>query len=136
MSRGGNKKSTKNTPNKNSKENSSVITMEKIEEMLEQKFKSYEENIKRYLAANSQLLSKRINELNGKLSDLQASIEHFDEVNLEKFKAIDRDVSHINGTFRSHAENTDDQLYEIEEKLRYLEDSSRRNNLRIQGTEE
>ena len=104
--------------------------------MLEQKFKSYEENMKSYLAAKNELLSKRINELNGKLSDLQASIEHFHEVNLEKFKAIDRDVSHINGTFRSHAENTDDQLYETEEKLRYLEDSSRRNNLRIQGTEE
>ena len=83
MSSGGNKKSTKNTPNKNSKENSSVITMEKIEEMLEQKFKSYEENIKSYLAANNELLSKRINELNGKLNDLQASIEHSDEVNLE-----------------------------------------------------
>ena len=61
MSSGGNKKSTKNTPNKNSKENSSVITMEKIEEMLEQKFKSYEENIKSYLPANNELLSKRIN---------------------------------------------------------------------------
>ena len=73
--------------------------MEKIEEMLEQKFKSYEENIKSYLAANNELLSKRINELNGKLNDLQATIEHSDEVNLEKFKAIDRDVSHINGTF-------------------------------------
>ena len=73
--------------------------MEKIEEMLEQKFKSYEENIKSYLASNSELLSKRINELNGKLSDLQASIEHSDEPDLEKFKAIDRDVSHINGTF-------------------------------------
>ena len=30
MSSGGNKKTTKNTPNKNSKENSSVITMEKL----------------------------------------------------------------------------------------------------------
>ena len=81
-SSGSNKKSTKNTPSKNSKENSNVITMEKIEEMLEQKFKSYEENIKSYLAANNELLNKRINELNGKLNDLQASIEHCDEVNL------------------------------------------------------
>ena len=123
MSSGSNKKSTKNTPSKNSKENSSLITMEKIEEMLEQKVKSYEENIKSYLKANNKLLSKRINELNGKLQDLQASIEHSDEVNLEKVKAIDRDVSHINGAFRNHA-NTEDQLHEIEEKLRHLEDSS------------
>ena len=104
--------------------------------MLEQKFKSYEENIKSYLAANNELLSKRINELNGKLNDLQASIEHSDEVNLEKFKAIDRDLSHINRTFRNHEKNTDNQLYEIEEKLRYSEDSSRRNNSRIEGVEE
>ena len=103
MSSGSNKKSLKNKPSKNSKENSSVITMEKIEEMLEQKFKSYEENIKSYLAANNELLSKRINKLNGKLNDLQASIEHSDEVNQEKFKAIDGDVSHINGTFRNYA---------------------------------
>ena len=41
-------------------------------------------------------------------------------------------MSHINGTFRNQAKNTDNQLYEIEEKLRYLEDSSRRNNLRIE----
>ena len=33
MSSGGDKKTTKNTPNKNSKENSSVITMEIIEEI-------------------------------------------------------------------------------------------------------
>ena len=76
------------------------------------------------MVANNGLLSKRINELNGKLNDLQSSIEHSYEVNLGKFKAIDRDVSHINGTFRNHAKSTDDQLYEIQEKLRYLEDSS------------
>ena len=35
MATGGNKKTTKNTPNKNSKEHSSVITMDKIEKMLE-----------------------------------------------------------------------------------------------------
>ena len=35
MSTGDNKKTTKNTPNKNSKEHSSVITMDKIEKMLE-----------------------------------------------------------------------------------------------------
>ena len=97
MSSGGNKKATKSAPNKNSKE--SAITMEKIEEMLKQKFKSYDENIKIYLAANNEFLSKRVNELNGKLNDFQASIE----VNREKFKELDRNVSHINGTFENRA---------------------------------
>ena len=32
--------------------------MEKIEEIPQQQFKSYEENIKSYLAANNELLSK------------------------------------------------------------------------------
>ena len=91
--------------------------MEKIEEILEKKFKSYEKRIKSYLAANNELLSKRLNEVNGKLNDLQASIEHSDEVNLEKFKAIDRDASHMNGIFRNHAKNKDDHLYEVKEKL-------------------
>ena len=80
--------------------------MEKIEEILEKKFKSYEKRRKSYLAANNELLSKRLNEVNGKLNDLQVSIEHSDEVNLEKFKATDRDASHINGIFRKHAKNT------------------------------
>ena len=114
--------------------------MEKIEEILEKKFKSYEKRRKSYLAANNELLSKRLNEVNGKLNDLQVSIEHSDKVNLEKFKATDRDASHINGIFRNHAKNTrnkrNNQLYEIKEKLRYLEDSSRRYNLRIEGFEE
>ena len=69
--------------------------------------KTYQVLIPKKTQVCNELLSKKINELNGKLNDLQASIEHSDEVNLEKFKAIDRDVSH-----------------EIEEKLRYLEDSS------------
>ena len=122
MSSGGNKKSAKNTPNKNSKENSSVVTMEKIEEMLEEKFKPYEKNIKSYLAANNELLSKRVNELDGNLNDLHASIEHSDKVNLEKFKAIDGDLCHINRTFRNHAKNKDDNVCKIEEKLRYFEE--------------
>ena len=50
--------------------------MEKVEEMLEQKFKSYEEKLKSCLGINNEILSKRINEVNGKLDDLQASIEH------------------------------------------------------------
>ena len=58
MPRGRNKKTTENTPNKNFKENSGVITTEKNEEMLEQKFKSYEKNIKSCLASNNELLSK------------------------------------------------------------------------------
>ena len=133
MSSGGNKKTTKNRPNKNSKENSIVITME---EMLEQKFKSYKENIKSYLAAKNDLLSKKINELNDKLSNLQSSREYSDKKNLQKFKAIDRNVSHINGTFQNHANITDNRLYEIEEKLCYLEGSSRKSNLITEGVEE
>ena len=64
------------------------------------------------------------------------SIEHSDEVNLEEFKAIDRNVSHINGPFWNHTKNKNDHLYEIEQKLRYLEDSSRRKNFKIEGIEE
>ena len=37
------------------------------------------DNMKSYLAAN--------NELNGKLNDIQAIIEHSGKVNLEKFKS-------------------------------------------------
>ena len=51
---------------------------------------------------NNEFLSSRIVDLNGKRSDLQATIEHSDEINLEKFEAIDRNVSQINSTFRNH----------------------------------
>ena len=56
--------------------------MEKIKEMPKQKFKSYQENMKSCLAANNESLCKKINELNGKLDDLQTSLEHSDEVNM------------------------------------------------------
>ena len=70
--------------------------------------KTYQVLIPKKTQVCNELLSKKINELNGKLNDLQASIEHSDEVNLEKFKVIVRYVSHISGTFRNHAKNTDD----------------------------
>ena len=136
MSRGDIKKLHKTHQIKFPKRTQVPRPWKKIEEMLEKKCESFEENIKRYLEANNELLSKRITELNGKLKNLQTSIEHFDKVNLEMFKAIHREVSHMNGTFGNHAKNTDNHLYEIEEKLRYLEDSFRRNNLRTEGVEE
>ena len=136
MSSGDKRKLHKTHQIKFPKTNQVPSPWEKNEEMLEKKCESYEENIKRYLEANNELLSKRITELNGKLNNLQASIEHFDKFNLEMFKAIHREVSHMNGTFGNHAKNTDNHLCEIEEKLRYLEDSFRRNNLRTEGVEE
>ena len=55
-----------------------------------------------------------------KLNDVEASMEHSDKVNLEKFKRIDRVVSHINGIFRNYAtERT--VLEEIIWELRTLE---------------
>ena len=96
---GGKKKTTKKQPNKNSIGKLIVIIMEKNFKMLEKKFKSYKENISSYLAAKNEFFSKRINELNGKFNALWAGIEHSGKVKLENLKAIDRDVSHINGTF-------------------------------------
>ena len=48
------------------------------------------------------------------------SVQDILTVNLEKFKAIDIDMSQININFRNQAKNTDDHLYKIKEKLRYL----------------
>ena len=133
---GGKKKTTKKQPNKNSIEKLIVIIMEKNFKMLEKKFKSYKENISSYLAAKNEFFSKRINELNGKFNALWAGIEHSGKVKLENLKAIDRDVSHINGTFWIHAKNTKTYFYKIEEQLRWLEYSSQRNNLTIEGVRE
>ena len=58
-----------------------------------------------------------INKLNGKLNDLQASVEYSDKVNLKKYKVSDINVSHINENFRKHVENTANHLCETEEKL-------------------
>ena len=93
------RKLQKTTPSKNSIEKLIVIIMEKIFKMLEKKFKSYKENISSYLAAKNEFFSKRINKLNDKFNALRARTEHSGKVKLEKLKAIDRDVSHINGTF-------------------------------------
>ena len=45
-------------------------------------------------------------------------------------------MNHINTNFRNHAKYTDNHLYKTEGKLRYLEASSWRNGLRIDGFEE
>ena len=38
-------------------------------------------------------MSKIINELNGKLNDLHTSVGHSDKVSLEKFKALEMQVT-------------------------------------------
>ena len=84
MSTGGNKKTTKNTPNKKFQRTLKCNHHGQNWKNAGEKFKSYEENIRRYLPSNNELLSKRINELNDKLIDLQASIRPVTRKNLKR----------------------------------------------------
>ena len=87
MPSGSNKKTTKNAPNKSSNENSSVITMKKkMKKCWRKSFNHTRKILKKKLSAINELLSKGINELSGKLSDLQGSIEHSDKVDRENLK--------------------------------------------------
>ena len=112
MSTSSNRKATKFKPTKNLKK-SQMSSPWKNQRNAGAKVLIIQGKYITYLAANNELLSKRVKELNGQLNDLQASIEHSDEVNLEIFKVTDRDVCYIN-------------VIEVEK----LEDSSWRNNLR------
>ena len=44
-------------------------------------------------------------------------------------------MSQINPNLRNHVKYTENHLQQLEEKFRYLEDSSQRNNLRSKGVE-
>ena len=85
-------------------------------------FKTHEENIIKIISANNKIVNDRIDMLEKKIGDIQESME-FTESNFKvKLTQFEDKQVEIN--------------QQMKEKLREMEDRSRRNNLRIDGVNE
>ena len=98
--------------------------------MFERKLKKQEASIIEILTANNKILSDRISKLEQKVDDLQSSLE-FKEAELSE------QINEIKTKEKEKSENIEEihkkETQELKEKLRDMEDWSRRNNLRIDG---
>ena len=95
---------------------------EKIEKIFERKLKEHEENITKIISANTILINKRFEEIDETISDFKESLEYTENELKEEIKSIKQQCESENIMLRN--------------KLRQLEDRSRRNNIRIEGVNE
>ena len=95
---------------------------EKLEKMIERKLKEHEENIAKIISANTILINKRFEEINEKISDFRESLEYTEKELKEEIKSVKEQCEIDNQMLRN--------------KLRELEDRSRRNNIKIEGVKE
>ena len=89
----------------------------KIEEMMKNMFKEQEDNIKKIITANTKIMNDRLNELNTKIDDIRYSLEFTEKELKNEIVAV--------------KDKQENELKTIKDKLRELEDRSRRNNIRI-----
>ena len=108
--------------NRKSNEQSNIITLEQIERLIERKFKEHESNITKIIVANTKLVNDKLDEFNKKLEDFKTSLEFSEKELEEKIENLNKKQEEINE--------------EIFEKLRTMEDRSRRNNIRVDGVPE
>ena len=98
------------------------LLTEKIEEMIKRMFKQHEENIGRIISANLRIMNDKFDELNKKIEDFKVSLE-FTEKELKDEIASVKEKHEVENKF-------------LRDKVRELEDRSRRNNIRIEGLKE
>ena len=85
-------------------------------------FQKHEQSIIQILTANTKIINEQIDELSKKINDMQESLE-FTEVEMkEKISRVEMKQT--------------SELSTLKNKIRDLEDRSRRNNLRIDGVAE
>ena len=106
---------------KKTKQDDENIT-KKIQEIMKKMFKEQEDNIKKIITANTKIMNDRLNELNTKIDDIRYSLEFTEKELKNEIVAV--------------KDKQENELKTIKDKLRELEDRSRRNNIRIEGLAE
>ena len=108
--------------NRKSSCKSEEISMEKIRDLFDIMFKKQEENILKILAANTKMFTEQMKVVNEKVQDIEKSIEF-------THNETKKEMNWIRDQHRK-------EIDELREKVRDMEDRSRRNNIRIEGVRE
>ena len=108
--------------NRKSGSKSDEITMEKVRELFENMFKQQEVNILKILAANTQLFTGQMKAMDNKIDDLKNSLQFSQNETKNEIKIL--------------KEQHRSEINELKDKIREIEDRSRRNNIRVEGLKE
>ena len=105
---------------RNSNEND--LLTHRLEEMISRMFKEQEENLIKIISANTKIMNDKFNELNRKIEEFKVSLEFTEKELKDEIKAVKIE-------YESEVNN-------LREKIREMEDRSRRNNIRVDGMKE
>ena len=117
----GNKSLTKFTKVQDEEKNR-MVNLEEMKKVFSEMFKSHEKSVLDILAANNKIQNDRLDILTKHIEDIKESLQFTEnELNTKILKV---------------EQNLENETTMIKEKLRDLEDRTRRNNLRIDGVNE
>ena len=110
------------TKRSSNNKNEEIVTMDKIRDLFGTMFKKHEENVIKIIAANTKMVNDKLETMNVKINALQESVEFNEEVYKRELLTI--------------KERNQLEIGQFREKLREMEDRSRRNNIRVEGLKE
>ena len=99
-----------------------LVNLEDVKKIFREMFKAHEKSIVDILAANNKIMNDRLDKITKTIEDLQESLEFTENDLNSKVLKVETFMLNESGLVR--------------EKIRDLEDRSRRNNLRIDGVKE
>ena len=123
-----------------------------IRDIFDEKFKEQETTLISFVSDNNKLLFEKLDVINKKIvkheerlqfvekpvKDMEESLTVCKDIDGEKIKNIEKKMVTIQGDIKTYKENTPEvkEIGDMKEKMREMEDRSRRNNLRIDGIDE
>lgn len=120
-----------------------MVTVAKIKELFNEMFQEQQKHISKIIESNNKMLTKNVERLTEKVDelvdrcntlqkgydDMQLSLEACQDIYEKKIQQIEKKVA-------EHENAKNEELASIKNKLRVMEDRSRRNNLRVDGVKE
>ena len=127
-----------------------LLTIDSVKEIFKEMFKEQQNALVNIVSQNTTPLqtsldkltmeikdnNDRLNNIMKETDDLKASIETYQNITDDKFKNTENSTDKIKETFKREIEKLKKDNDDNNNKLRILEDRSRRDNLRFDGIEE
>ena len=128
------------------------VTLNLIKDLLEERFSKHEKTITTFISDNNKLIHEKLDGINRRIDDQNERIKALETLNDEfkesldvthdilegKIKNVNKNLSELSEEINAHRHNNQEKvdIGLLRDKLRDMEDRSRRNNLRIDGIED
>ena len=105
----------------------------------EKRFKKFEESALQIISANQTIMNDRIDKISLEISDINKKLKNYDIEKRDLKDSIETHQNIVDGKLeevKNHVRHNEENSRSAFDKLRVLEDRSRRNNIRIDGIKE